>query len=71
MWDTVQTSTGITCRTTCRASAAVTRMHTFLSCGDDCDCSPALLPGDRRARRLTDRQGSIITLIARRSSIAR
>ena len=44
MWDTAQTndlhlSHDMTC-TRCGHE-----LHTFLACGDDCDCDPVVLPG--------------------------
>ena len=48
MWDTVQTSTAVLSHDLpCpRCGHAV---HTFLACGDSCDCQPALLPGSNAA----------------------
>jgi len=48
MWDTVQTSTvhlshDLPCP---RCGHAV---HTFLECGDGCDCRPVQLPGSHAA----------------------
>jgi hypothetical protein len=45
MWDTVQTSADhlshdMPCQ---RCGHAV---HTFLACGDGCDCRPTLMPGE-------------------------
>ena len=44
MWDTVQTSTiclshDMPCQLCGHA------MHTYLACGDACDCRPAAIPG--------------------------
>jgi hypothetical protein len=46
MWDTVQTneqhlSHDLPCLRCGHAS------HPFLGCWDDCDCTPALMPGER------------------------
>jgi hypothetical protein len=45
MWDTVETSGDhLSHDMPCpRCGHAV---HTFLSCGDGCDCLPTLMPGD-------------------------
>ena len=71
MWDTVETSTvhlshDLLCP---RCGHGI---HTFLSCGDGCECRPVVMPGSR-ARGLSQLRphGSSRTLIARRSSMAR
>jgi hypothetical protein len=48
MWDTVQTSTlhlshDLPCQR-CGHGA-----HTYLACGDACDCAPSVIPGAARA----------------------
>jgi hypothetical protein len=48
MWDTVQTATvhlshDLPCP---RCGHGV---HTFLACGDSCDCQPVILPGSHAA----------------------
>jgi hypothetical protein len=52
MWDTVQTneshlSHDLPCM---RCGHA---FHTYLSCGDGCDCQPAVMPGDSRLLALS------------------
>jgi hypothetical protein len=46
VWDTVQTNdTHLSHDMPCvRCGHAA---HTFLACGDGCDCQPALMPGDQ------------------------
>ena len=44
MWDTVQTSTVcLSHDMPCQACGHA--MHTYLACGDGCDCQPASMPG--------------------------
>jgi hypothetical protein len=46
MWDTVETNeTHLSHDMPCvRCGHA---LHTFLACGDGCDCEPALMPGEQ------------------------
>jgi hypothetical protein len=48
MWDTIQTSTAtlshdLPCLNCGHA------VHTFLACGDSCDCRPVVMPGSHAA----------------------
>ena len=47
MWDTVQTNeTHLSHDMPCQSCGHA--VHTFLSCDDNCDCNPPLMPGEYR-----------------------
>jgi hypothetical protein len=45
MWDTVQEDRGLHLSRDLPCPRCGHAVHTFLSCGDDCQCEPFVMPG--------------------------